>query len=165
MKQVLIFVGDRCQEAIQTLRIDKSVDQVINEDIQSLHELGYKRFRLKKIITQLASSKDGTVGLALPDLAKDELLTLKDQLVEHAEGDMYVGMVAVIWDHQQQLDPNVYANFMGLPEDPAVLQLAQEQSKAKDAKLVQNLCQRVFKLSRIQDQTYIDNWLINSAKS
>lgn len=165
MKQVLIFVGDRCKDAVETLGIGVSVDEVINEDIASLYDLGYKRFRLKKIISQLESSRDNTVGIALDNLDREEILTLKDQLAEHQDGHMYVGLVAVIWDHQQQTDPNVYANFMGLPDDPAVLQLAQEQSKARDAKMVQNVCQRLFKLSRINDQTYIDNWLINSAKS
>ena len=160
-----ILIGDRASEVAETLGQNFTNDTDIDASLNDLKTLGYKRYRLMRLLNSVSTSDTQSVLLNIPiEIEKEEVRHLIDQLNEDHWTDLDIEKTAIIWDHYL-IDPSEYAVWFGLDDDVSedIVNLAIQKCKAQEKELLIPMCESVFKLSRLNDNRYIEQFQISNS--
>ena len=103
-------------------------------------------------------TQNSTLNIPI-EIEKDEVRHLVDQLNEDIWKNLAIEKTAIIWDHYL-IDSNEYASWFGLDDDASedIVDLAVQKCKVQENELLIPLCDSVFKLSRLNDNRYIEQF-------
>tara|TARA_Y100001937_G_C7057054_1_gene301930 strand:+ start:53 stop:535 length:483 start_codon:yes stop_codon:yes gene_type:complete len=155
-----ILIGDRASEVAETLGQHFTNNKDIDASLNDLKTFGYKRYRLMRLLNTVSACDTQNSTLNIPiEIEKDEVRHLVDQLNEDIWKNLAIEKTAIIWDHYL-IDSNEYASWFGLDDDASedIVDLAVQKCKVQENELLIPLCDSVFKLSRLNDNRYIEQF-------
>ena len=165
--KLLILIGDRANEVAKAIGLEKTNNTEINDAIETLANNDYKRYRLMRILHGIKDYPDCAETLCIPIVIdkydRPKVLESLDHIKQENKRSMPIETVAVIWDHYLH-DSREYATWFGLEEDVSMeaVNLAVNKCLEYETTILVPHCDHTFKLSRLTNNDYVTNFLINT---
>jgi len=165
--RLLALIGDRANEVAKAIGLDKTNNTEINNAIESLANNGYKRYRLMRISYGISDYPNCAETLCIPieidKYNRSQVSEILDHIKQENKRFIPIETVAVIWDHYLY-DSREYATWFGIDEDASIESVNLAVNKCLEFETTELVphCDHTFKLSRLTNNNYVTNFIINT---